>query len=152
MPPVTTGESLLAVRYIGYVLAWFLLFLLTGSAVYCVLTILAALRYRAVRPPQLRQAPPISVLERLAGIDDGLGAEPSAPSSRKIIQRFEILFAVRSPEDPAVALVERLCARTSGHSHAALILTGEPPYPNAKVFSLDRMLAAATPRPDRHGR
>jgi len=123
------------------VLALPLLALVVGSLVYCVLTILAAVRYRAVRPPELRGATPISVLKPLAGLDDGLEAnlrtffEQSYP-------RFEILFAVRSPEDPAIAVVERLRMRYPGVP-SRLIVVGEPPYPNAKVYSLDRMLAAA---------
>ena len=55
---------------------------------------------------------------------------------------FEILFAVRGADDPAVAIVEKL--RTEyPNVPTRLLITGEPPYPNAKVFSLDRMLAAA---------
>ena len=121
--------------------ALLLLGLVAGSLVYCVLTILAAVRYRAVRPPELRSGVPISVLKPLAGLDDGLEAnlrtffEQSYP-------RFEILFAVRSPDDPAIAVVERLRTRYPGVP-SRLIVVGEPPYPNAKVYSLDRMLAAA---------
>ena len=123
------------------VLALTLLALVAGSLVYCVLTILAAVRYRAVRPPELRGAAPISVLKPLAGLDDGLEAnlrtffEQSYP-------RFEIIFAVRNPDDPAIAVVEGLRARYPGVP-SRLIVVGEPPYPNAKVYSLDRMLAAA---------
>jgi ceramide glucosyltransferase len=123
------------------VVALLLLGLVAGSLVYCVLTILAAVRYRAVRPPELRSGVPISVLKPLAGLDDGLEAnlrtffEQSYP-------RFEILFAVRSPDDPAIAVVERLRTRYPGVP-SRLIVVGEPPYPNAKVYSLDRMLAAA---------
>jgi ceramide glucosyltransferase len=118
-----------------------LLALVAGSLVYCVLTILAAVRYRAVRPPELRDATPISVLKPLAGLDDGLEGnlrtffEQSYPC-------FELLFAVRSPEDPAIAVVERLRTRYPGVP-SRLIVVGEPPYPNAKVYSLDCMLAAA---------
>jgi ceramide glucosyltransferase len=123
------------------VIALLLLALVAGSLVYCVLTILAALRYRAVRPPELRVATPISILKPLAGMDDGLEAnlrtffEQSYP-------RFEILFAVRRPDDAAIAVVERLRTRYPGVP-SRLIVVGEPPYPNAKVYSLDRMLAAA---------
>ena len=123
------------------VLALLLLALVAGSLVYCVLTIVAAVRYRAVRPPELRAATPISVLKPLAGLDDGLEAnlrtffEQSYP-------RFELLFAVRSPGDPAIAVVERLRKRYPAIP-SRLIVVGEPPYPNAKVYSLDRMLAAA---------
>jgi ceramide glucosyltransferase len=123
------------------VLALVLPALVLGSLVFCVLTIIAAARYRAVRPPQLREPRPISILKPLAGVDDGLESnlrtffEQDYPA-------FELLFAVRKPEDPAIQVTERLRAQYPAvPSH--LLITGEPPYPNAKVFSLDRMLAAA---------
>jgi ceramide glucosyltransferase len=123
------------------VLAFLLPALVTGAAVYCVLTIIAAIRYRAVLPPELRDAPPISVLKPLAGVDDGLES-----NLRTFFQqdypRFEILFAVRSARDPAIVVAERLRAEFPGVP-SRLIVTGEPPYPNAKVYSLDRMLAVA---------
>ena len=116
--------------------------LVIGSLVYCVLTIIAAVRYRAVRPAVLDTAPAISILKPLAGVDDGL-----EENLRSFFEQrygcFEILFAVRSAEDPAIAVVERLQASYPGIP-SRLIVTGEPPYANAKVFSLDRMLAAAS--------
>jgi ceramide glucosyltransferase len=123
------------------VLALFLLALLTGSLVYCLLTIVAALRYYAVRPPELRARTPISILKPLAGVDEGL-EENLRTFFEQDYPHFEILFAVRNPEDPAIAVVERLSARYPAVP-SRMIVTGEPPYPNAKVFSLDHMLAAA---------
>lgn len=115
--------------------------LVAGSLVYCVLTIVAAGKYRAVRPAELKSAAPISVLKPLAGLDDGL-EENLRSFFEQDYPDFEMLFAVRHLEDPAAAVVERLCAEYPGVS-SRLIVTGEPPYPNAKVYSLDRMLAAA---------
>jgi ceramide glucosyltransferase len=127
------------------VLPWLLLAplagLVAGSLVYCVLTIVAAVRYRRVRPAPLQHAVPISILKPLSGIDDGLEENLRTFFEQKY-HRFEILFAVRSPSDPAVAVVQRLRAQYPGVP-SQLIVTGEPPYPNAKVYSLDRMLAAA---------
>ena len=109
--------------------------------VYCVLTVIAAARYRGVRPPGLTAAAPISVLKPLAGIDDGLESN-LVTFFEQDYPTFEILFAVRSQSDPAIAVADRLRARYPAvPSH--LLITGEPPYPNAKVYSLDRMLAAA---------
>jgi len=132
------------------VLPWLLLapvtLLVTGSLVYCVLTIVAAVRYRAVRPALLRaaalgNAAPISILKPLAGIDDGL-EENLRTFFEQEYSNFEILLAVRNPDDPAIAVAERLRARYRSVP-SRLIVTGEPPYPNAKVYSLDRMLAEA---------
>jgi len=61
------------------VLAYALLALVVGSLVYCVLTIVAALRYRAVVPADTAARPPISILKPLAGVDEGL--EETFPSS-----------------------------------------------------------------------
>lgn len=121
--------------------AWFLLAVLAGSAAYCLITVLAALRYRAVAPPALRDEAPISVLKPLAGIDDGLEANLRTVFEQRY-SNFEILFAVRNSEDAAIPLVERLRAGYPSVP-SRLIVTGEPPYPNAKVYSLDRMVAAA---------
>ncbi len=118
-----------------------LLALVAGSLVYCILTIVATARYRSVAPPPLASAPPISVLKPLHGVDEGLEQNLRSFFEQKYPE-FEILFAVRNADDPAIQLVEQLCARYP-HIPSSMIVTGEPPYPNAKVFSLDRMLAAA---------
>ena len=118
-----------------------LLALVAGSLVYCVLTVIAAVRYRAVVPPPLKTSPPISVLKPLAGVDEGL-EENLRTFFEQQYGDFEILFAVRNPKDPAIAVAEKLRASYPAIP-SCLIVTGEPPYPNAKVFSLDRMLAAA---------
>ena len=122
-------------------LAWLLPGFVTGSLVYCVLTIVAAFKYRAIRLPVLRTAEPVSVLKPLAGIDDGLESNLRTFFEQDY-PNFEILFAVRAGEDPAIKVVERLRAQYPAVP-SRLIVTGEPPYPNAKVYSLDRMLAAA---------
>jgi len=118
-----------------------LLPLVIGSLVYCVLTIVAAFRYTAVHAPELWSSPQISVLKPLSGVDDGL-EENLRSFFRQDYSNFEILFAVRTPKDPAVPVVERLCAEFPAVA-STLLVTGEPPYPNAKVFSLDNMLAVA---------
>jgi ceramide glucosyltransferase len=123
------------------VLPWLLLALVSGSLVYCVLTIVAAVRYRGVRPAPLRHSVPISILKPLAGIDEGL-EENLRTFFEQDYAEFEILFAVRNAGDPAVAVAKRLRERYPGVP-SRMIVTGEPPYPNAKVYSLDRMLAAA---------
>jgi ceramide glucosyltransferase len=118
-----------------------LLALLAGALAYSLLVIVAAFRYLSVRPPEFIFSESISILKPLSGLDLDLESnlrtffEQDYPS-------FEILFAVRHVNDPAAAVVEKL-RREYSQVSSQLLITGEPPYPNAKVFSLDRMMAAA---------
>jgi ceramide glucosyltransferase len=122
-------------------LAGILLLAICGAIVYSLLQILAVFRYLAVLPPTLFRSDPISILKPLAGLDLDLESnlrtffEQDYPA-------FEILFAVRREDDPAADVVARL-QREYPKVSSRLVITGEPPYPNAKVFSLDRMLALA---------
>ncbi len=114
---------------------------LIGSLCYCLLVVAAARRYLAVPKPRLWDPMLLSVLKPLAGADEGL-EENLRSFFTQDYPDFEILFAVRSANDPAAAIVEKLCAEYPDVS-SRLIVTGEPPYPNAKVYSLDHMLKAA---------
>ena len=83
--------------------------LVAGAWVYCVLPVIAARRYRAVRPPSLRQPEPVSILKPLHGLDEGL-EENLRSFFEQDYPAFELLFAAREASDPALALVERLRA------------------------------------------
>ncbi|HEU0123329.1 MAG TPA: glycosyltransferase [Bryobacteraceae bacterium] len=111
--------------------------LLLGSWVYCVLTWLAARNYLAQSVPETASREPISILKPLSGLDDGL-EENLRSFFTQDYPSFEILFAVRTEADPAHALVERLRTQYPGVP-AKLLLTGEPPWPNAKSWSLHLM-------------
>jgi len=121
--------------------AWLVLALVAGSVVYCVLAMLAARSYLAQHPPPLKDAAPISILKPLSGVDEGLEENLRSFFSQQYAE-FEILCAVRAAGDAAAAVFEKL-RQEFPHVQARLIVTGEPPYPNAKVFSLDCMLATA---------
>src|SRR5881394_3862027 len=115
--------------------------LIAGALVYSLLSVIAAMRYLSVAAPTRRSDEPVSILTPLSGLDLDLESnlrtffEQDYPS-------FEILFAVRDAADLAVDVVKKL--RTEyPFVISRLLVTGEPPYANAKVFSLDRMLAAA---------
>jgi len=123
------------------VAATLVLLALTGAVVYSLLSIVAAFRYLSVRPPALASSEPISILKPLSGLDLDLESnlrtffEQDYPA-------FEILFAVKDRSDPATEVVEKL-QQEYPQVLARLLVTGEPPYPNAKVFSLDRMMAVS---------
>lgn len=115
---------------------------LTGSWVFCILTIVAARSYRRqCVPPQTGPWPPLSVLKPLHGLDEGLEA-----NLRSFFEQdypdFELIFAARTEDDPGLLLARRL-AEAHPNRPARFILTGQPPIPNAKGFSLELMTAAA---------
>ncbi len=113
--------------------------LLLGCWVYCVLVIAAAVSHaRSGRLPALHEAVGISVLKPLAGLDDGL-QENLRSFFQQDYRDFELLFAVRQEQDAAADVVRRLMAEYPA-VQAKLIVTGEPPYPHGKVFSLHCML------------
>ena len=111
--------------------------LLVGSWVYCVLTVLAARRYLAQPLPAASNHEPISILKPLSGLDEGLEQNLRSFFTQDYAA-FEILFAMRTEADPAYALVQRLQAEFP-QIPTKLILTGEPPWPNAKCWSLHQM-------------
>src|SRR5437667_2865939 len=55
---------------------------------------------------------------------------------------FEIIFGARHGTDPALRIVESLQQKYP-HVRTRIVLSGEPVWPNAKVFALDKMLALA---------
>jgi len=119
----------------------FLLAPVAGAVVYCILIIVATYRYRRVPPPEPARPLPMSILKPLSGIDEGL-EENLRTFFEQDYPAFEILFAVREVNDPAVSVVRKL-QREYASVPSRLIFTGEPPYPNAKVFSLDQMMRQA---------
>ena len=119
--------------------------LVAGALAYSLLSMIAALRYLAsanVSAPQPFPLEPISVLKPLSGLDEGLEENLRGFFEQDYAGSFELVFAVRQESDPCVPLVRRLCAEYS-NIPSRLILTGEPPYAHAKVYSLTRMMAVA---------
>jgi hypothetical protein len=56
---------------------------------------------------------------------------------------YEIIFGARDAENPALQIAERVRARFP-QVKSSVVLSGPPTWPNAKVFSLQKMIAAST--------
>ncbi len=123
------------------VLPWLLLALIAGAFAYSVLVLVGVRSYLRVRPPALREPEPISILKPLSGLDDGL-EENLRSFFCQDYPDYELIFAVRHADDPAVEVVGKVRDAHPGIP-ARLVVTGEPPYANAKVYALERMLAEA---------
>lgn len=116
--------------------------LLTGSLIYCILIVIATRRFLSATLPAPGNTPPISILKPLCGHDDGL-EENLRSFFVQDYPEYEVLFGVHRWDDPAVAVAEKIIGEFSGRIRARLIITGESPIPNAKAFSLNRMVREA---------
>ncbi len=115
--------------------------LTAGGMVYLILTAIAA--RRCLSPPIASGAPmPVSILKPLAGADLGLEENLRSFFTQEYAARFEILFATRTAADPAVPIVRKLQAEFPAVP-SRLLFVGEPPYANAKVWSLQHLVVAA---------
>ncbi len=145
--------SLMPVISASLVFWWILLGIaLIGTAsstVFLMLVIVAAIRYsrnsRAARAaadatPE-RILPPVTVLKPIHGMEASL--ERNLESFfRQDYPSFEVVFGARDAQDPALQVAERVRQRYP-HVPSQIVVSGPPPWPNAKVFSLDKMLRVA---------
>lgn len=116
--------------------------LLTGSLIYCVLIVVATRHFLSTTLPAPGNTPLISVLKPLCGHDDGL-EENLRSFMVQDYPEYEVLFGVHRADDPAVPVAEKIISEFSGRISARIIVTGESPIPNAKAFSLNRMVREA---------
>jgi ceramide glucosyltransferase len=118
------------------------------STGYLLLVIVAALPFRqragkANAAPRLsdEEFPPVSVLKPVCGLEPML-AENLESFFQQDYPAFELIFGARSPDDPAIAVINDLRDRYP-HVKARCVFSGEPTWPNPRVYSEHKMLAAA---------
>ena len=135
---------------LGAMIAWFWWAVLAlaaigtlASTVYLGMVLVAAWRFLRRPRPAHRDAPlpPVSVVKPLCG------AEPRLEANLESFflldyPAYEILFAMRSPEDGALPAVEALHCKYP-RVPVQVIFSGEPRHANPKVTSLEAMIAAA---------
>lgn len=85
--------------------------------------------------------PPLSLLKPLHGAEPGLEAHLTTFFEQDY-PRYEILFCTRTADDAGLAIARRVAARYP-QIPAKFLFTGEPPYINAKVRSMELMEAEA---------
>jgi ceramide glucosyltransferase len=125
-----------------------ILALAVGPLLYYLVGIYSAWRFfrvahRSAEQPPLanREAPPISVLKPLRGLDPG-AYENFASFCRQDYPEFEVLFAVNAADDPAAPVVQKLIADFPGRP-IRLIVVEERLGANTKVSNLCRLVREA---------
>ena len=116
---------------------------LLASTAYLALVIVAAVRFRgsgnhgAGLGQEATDLPPVTVLKPLHGMEPLL-EECLESFFRQDYPVYELIFGARSESDPALAVVESL-KRKYPHIPTQTVLSGEPAYPNAKVYLMEKM-------------
>jgi ceramide glucosyltransferase len=110
------------------------------STVYSLMVAMGVLRFRrraATAAGQHTFLPPVSVLKPVHGDEPDLEQNFSSFFEQDYPE-FEILFCARHSNDAGLAAARRVAARYP-QVKARILTCGEPPWPNARTFSLEIM-------------
>ena len=146
--PATAAADVVehVVRHVAWYLAIFGSF---TSTIFLGMVIVAALRYTSRSRVARREAlavpidslPPVTILKPVHGMESRL-EETLESFFRQEYPSFEIIFGARTEDDTSLPVITKLRARYP-HVRARVVISGEPSWPNAKVFSLAKMLSFA---------
>lgn len=117
-----------------------LLVLVLASIAHCVLAILIVARFRFPREPGGAFTPPVTVLKPLCGLEPEL-FECLRSFCEQDYPAYQVVFGVRSADDPALSVVERL-KRELPHADLELVVDPRLYGPNHKLSNLANMLGA----------
>jgi ceramide glucosyltransferase len=120
------------------------------STVYLVMTLVATARHlRRAKSAQAAATatpsaslPPVTIFKPVHGMEEQLAANLES-FFQQDYPDYEVIFGARDADNPAVKIAEEVRARYP-HVPSRVILSGPPAWPSAKVFSLDKMIAAST--------
>ncbi len=123
---------------------------LLSSTIFLFMVLVAALRYhRGARLAQAAAAatpesslPAVTVFKPLHGMELRL-AENLESFFQQDYPEFEIIVGVRTADDAALGVAEGL-RRRYPNVKSRVVVSGPPTWPNAKVFSLDKMVPTAS--------
>jgi len=122
---------------------------LVSSTGYVLLVIVAARRFRRRSSAAAHEAtemgteklPPVSVIKPVFGLEPLL-EENLESFFVQDYPNYELIFGARSAEDPAIRVIDRLRERHP-HVRVRYVFSGEPVWPNPRVYSEHRMIAVA---------
>lgn len=120
---------------------------IVSSSVFLLLVLIATRRFKkqseksrclGSRSPA-RQLPPVTIFKPVHGMEARL-EENLESFFQQDYPDFEIIIGARSADDPAIVLAERLGQRYP-QVKSRIVTSGPPLWPNAKVYTLDKMIA-----------
>ncbi len=110
------------------------------STAYLLLVIAGVLRSARRRRELLKQpayTPPVSVLKPVHGLEPNLH-ENLESFFRQDYPNFELIFCARREDDAALQIARQLSEKYPA-VNVRILTSGEPPWTNAKLYSLEKM-------------
>ncbi len=119
---------------------------LATSSTFLLLVVIAVSRFkrrcaearRATQNTPVDRLPPVTIFKPVHGMEERL-AENLESFFQQNYPDFEIIIGSRSADDPAIAVAEQLRVRYP-QVKSRTVISGPPQWPNAKVFTLDKMI------------
>ena len=117
-----------------------------SSTVFLVLVIIAASRFKkhseqyrqSALSASLQALPPVTIFKPVHGMEERL-QQNLASFFEQDYPDYEIIIGARSADDPAIVLAGEL-QRQYPNVKSRIVTSGPPEWPNAKVFTLDKMI------------
>jgi len=137
------GEFQVGCKMMDFLLLLSIIGIIT-STMYALLVARGAVRLaqrRRTLPPGTF-APPVSLLKPLHGLEPDLESHLQSFFEQDYPE-FEIIFCARTDQDAGLQLARRVAARYP-KIRSRFLCSGNAPYANAKVWSLERMQNAAS--------
>jgi ceramide glucosyltransferase len=124
---------------LGICLSALAVFGVTTSTIYSLLVAVGAWRFHriAAKPPEAQFTPPVSILKALHGDEPDL-EQNLASFFDQDYPEYEILFCARHAHDAGLEVARRVASRFP-HIPSRILTCGEPPWPNARTWSLEVM-------------
>jgi ceramide glucosyltransferase len=139
------GEFRVSWKMMDFLLLLSIIGIIT-STMYALLVVTGAVRLAQRRRAMLPGAfaPPISLLKPLHGLEPDLESHLQSFFEQDYPE-FEIIFCARTDQDAGLEIARRVAARYP-KIRSRFLCSGNAPYANAKVWSLERMQNAASHR------
>ena len=123
---------------------------LLTSTIFLALVLIATARFkrnskayiRLAANTNLKSLPPVSIFKPVHGLEARL-EENLRSFFEQDYPEFEIFIGARTPDDPSMTVARKLQAEYP-HVKCRLMFSGPPAWPNAKVFTLDKMIAQSS--------
>jgi ceramide glucosyltransferase len=142
-------KELTSVNVIAYVILGIAIVGTISSTIVFLLAVCGVVQFRRIARRD-RQAyeklpanmPPVSVLKPVHGNEARL-KEDIESFFRQNYAKYEVLFAADEPDDPALPVIREICARYP-HISTRILISGQPPWPNAPNYCFHRLTEIAS--------